>query len=284
MNAHELAWKWEAHLPLVTDLAKQASLIRRLTAKLAKPEGYEGLKKVERDLDKLAATSCPDVELQAATQQLVAEVRAWLDLEWDRRRLAVGQELIAAFDDAGIPLEERGGALYRFPLTIHLDPRTDSASLLHAGEVANEKRIPLATQRVFAAWDATRAQLARNQTDPDLMVGLLEATYNEQLAVEAKPAGARVRLPDLHFRAFVHRQTAAVRKDPRKGRVKPYPRYQFAWDLGLLLAQDEPVTTRSGLRIELIEASESASRSAATSLLVEHQDGRVVSYGALRIL
>ena len=76
MNAHELAWKWEAHLPLVTDLAKQASLIRRLTAKLAKPEGYEGLKKVERDLDKLAATSCPDAELQAATQQLVAEVRA----------------------------------------------------------------------------------------------------------------------------------------------------------------------------------------------------------------
>ncbi len=250
--------------------------------KLAKAESYEALKKVERDLDKLESTRCPDTELDQTTRVLVAEVRAWLDLEWDRRRLAVGQELLTTFEDAGIPLEERGDRLYRFPLAIHLDPRTDSAHLLHAGEVANERCIPLATRRVFAAWDSTRAQLVRNQTDSDLMVAMLEDAYRELIAIEGKHPGSRVRLPDVHFRAFVHRQTAAVRKDPRKGRVKPYPRYQFAWDLGLLLSQQEQVTTRGGRRIELIEASESASRGATTSLIVERPDGTATSYGALR--
>ncbi len=111
---------------------------------------------------------------------------------------------------------------------------------------------------------------------------MLEDAYRELIAIEGKHPGSRVRLPDVHFRAFVHRQTAAVRKDPRKGRVKPYPRYQFAWDLGLLLSQQEQVTTRGGRRIELIEASESASRGATTSLIVERPDGTATSYGALR--
>ena len=63
MSAHELAWKWEEQLPRVSELAKRAGAMRRLTARLSKAESYESLKKVERDLDKLDALPCPDHEL-----------------------------------------------------------------------------------------------------------------------------------------------------------------------------------------------------------------------------
>ncbi len=284
MSAHELAWKWEEQLPRVSELAKRAGAMRRLTARLSKAESYESLKKVERDLDKLDALPCPDHELAREVQQLIVEVRAWLDQEWDRREHAIANELQVVFGDAGVPLEARSDGLYRYPLTIRLHPRKDSATLVHAGEVANEKKIALNTERIFNAWDGTRAQLIKKQTDPDLMVGVLRAAYDEVRAVEGRQPGSRVRLPDVHFRAFVRRQTAAVRRDPTKRRVKPYPRYQFAWDLGLLLARPELLVLDDGRRIELLDASGSASRGAATSLLVEMSDGSTRLLGDMRIV
>ena len=284
MSAHELAWKWEAQLPQISALAKQTGLLRRLTARLAKAESYESLKRVERDLNKLDGVACPDAELARATQSLTVEVREWLDEEWDRRKHAVDKELRTVFEDAGIPLEARGEDLYRYPLTIRLHPRSDSATLIHAGEQANVRKIALNTERIFNAWDATRALLVKRQTDPDLMADTLHAAHDEVLAVEGRRPGSRVRLPDVHFRAFVQRQTAAVRRDPRKARVKPYPRYQFAWDLGLLLARPDQLLLADGRRIELLDASGSASRGAATSMLVELTDGTTRTLGDVRIV
>ena len=87
--------------------------------------------------------------------------------------------------------------------------------------------------------------------------------------------GGRVRLSDLHFQAFVLRQTASVRQDPRRTRIKEYARYQLAWDLALLLS-DPDAMRQDGRRLVLHEASATASRSRTTAVRVDRHPGEPV--------
>ena len=79
---------------------------------------------------------------------------------------------------------------------------------------------------------------------------MLADAYDELCRLRDMRPGGRIRLSDLHFQAFVLRQTAQVRQDPRRSRVKEYPRYQLAYDLSLLLA-DPDAMRRDGRRLLL---------------------------------
>jgi hypothetical protein len=93
-----------------------------------------------------------------------------------------------------------------------------------------------------------------------------------------------VRVSDLHFQLFVARQTAQVRQDPRKGKVKDYPRYQFAHDLSLLLERkgDDLTLSHESRRLTFHQASKSAAGSRANSLKVEHGE-QILSLSDLEV-
>lgn len=90
-------------------------------------------------------------------------------------------------------------------------------------------------------------------------------------------------MSDLHFQLFVRRQTAQVRQDPRRSRVKEYPRAQFAWDLATLLEDPSWLHDQAG-EIVLHPASDSAARSRATSVLIRRRDSlELAALGDLQV-
>jgi len=204
-------------------------------------------------------------------------VKEWLDNEWGRRASTVGKDIRNWFEERGTPLRRRGDLLYRFPAAIRIDARNDRAEILHAGEVVKDK-VPLAPDRVFKEWEKARDLLERNATAPDSFADELRKAYGDHIRLRGWRPGRQVRLLDVHFRVFVGRQTAQVRQDPRRSRVKEYPRFQFAWDLGRML--EDPDVERDDLEFITARAGTLDNRTACVK--VDFAEGKEVAYGDLR--
>jgi len=235
---------------------------------------------VERDLSRIAELELDTNGMLAAARSVADQVSNWLGAEWQRRAEEVTVELRQWFADRGVALHGEGMELAGDPFTILIQPAADRASLMFAGEVVKD-RLPLAPGRIFDSWEREKGRLERDATGPERFADLLIAATDDVCRLRPAPIGARQRLPDVHFQLFARRQTAKVRQDPRKGRVKEYPRYLFAWDMGELLAAPEGL--RRGERTVIVhEASESAARSRSSSVLVR-RDGEFVSLGDVQV-
>lgn len=272
----ELMESWQALAPRVNALATSAKALSGATTRLAKAEGYEALNKVQRDLSRIAELELDANGMLDAARSVADQVSAWLGGEWQRRAEGVSLELRQWFADRGIALQGEGMELVGDPFTLSIRPADDRACLLFAGEVVKD-RLPLAPARIYDAWERERVRMERAATGPERFADLLIAAADDACRLRPAPVGTRQRLPDVHFQLFARRQTAQVRQDPRKGRVKEYPRYLFAWDLSELLGAPAWLQ-RHGRRLTLHAASESAARSRSSSVLVR-REGVFVAMG-----
>jgi hypothetical protein len=258
-------------------LAADAAQLRKAARLLSRPEGYESLHRVRRLLDRLDGSPALPEDLRASAEAAGRPVRDWLAAEWARRAHGVAAETVEHFAGRGVAASVDGLVIGAPPLTLRIEAEKDRASVEYAGE-AVIGNAPLVPQRLFAAWQAAQARLRRDEVPPELFGDALIAAYGRV----APRAGARVPLPDLHFDLFVGRQTAQVKSSPQAGKIKEYPRFQFAWDLARLI--EAPAFLQRGeRRIEIFEASPSAARSRTGSVLVPGVAGGLRAWGDLRV-
>lgn len=269
----ELKSEWQALLPRVTELARSASALKTVIRHLSDESGYEALLRLQRDLDKLEALDLADHGLLAEARAAAEPVAAWLSEEWSRRAVEVAEEIRAWFGAREVEVTGEAPVLRAGPLELRLQASRDRIDLYHAGEQVNTKAIPMTPARVFRAWRTALDRLERRSTLPMALSTQLAEAYEQTCKLKNISPGGRARLPDVHFQLFVERQTSKVKQDPRAGRIKEYPRFQFAWDLSRLLDHDE-VVLADGRRLVFHDASESAARSKSSSVVVEPRGGR----------
>ncbi len=275
--------QWRALQPDAQGLHRAATALNKASKMLASADGYESLPKVRAALAKVEqASALPEALGQRATEAL-ASTQAWLRGEWERRGREVALEAADHFVARGIEARLDGATLVASPFTLVLDAGKDQATIEYGGETVKAK-VPLVPAKLFAAWQAASAALGKGETPPERFAELLiEAA--EAVIGRGKDgrAGARVPLPDVHFELFIRRQTAQARTNPAQGKIKEYPRAQFAWDLARLLAA--PHFLQRGRRtIELLPASASAARSRVAAVPVVSESGALFALGDLRIV
>ncbi len=265
LDEADLAERFEELRPTADALARSAGLLRRITRRLAAPDGYEALKKVQKDLAALSGLELSPGSVVGDARTAAAAVEQWLSAEWERRASTFIAEMVEYLRQRDVDVEVRGNEVVALPLTIHIDAEQDRAALLYAGEAVVE-RLPLRAERIYDRWVKAQEQLERRGTPPESFADDLIAACADVRRLKEASSATRLRLSDVHFQLFVRRQTAQVRQDPRKGRVKEYPRYQFAWDLAALMQACEWLDRGSRGRLEIRDATESAARSRTASV------------------
>lgn len=281
MDTTELREKWLKLKPQVDFVAKEGATLRRVTKRLASEDGYEALKKLQKEISVVEAITLESGGLVDSIREALVPVRSWLDREWTRRSTQFAEELHEFFSGREVTLEGVPPVFDAGPVAIEFDTRQDNAQVLYAGEVVRN-RIPLAPLRIFREWQRACQQLERAQTPPDAFFAAVLDAYEEVCSAKGMKPGARVRLPDIHFQLFVGRQTAQVRQDPRKGRLKEYPRYQFAYDLAGLLASPGGLV-RGDQALTLHVAARSAAESRSASIKMAAEGGGWTYYGDLQV-
>jgi hypothetical protein len=280
-SPQSLAQSWSELLPEIRATAKVAASLRRAAERLATPAGYEALRRLDRDLTWLESQSGTADPLLGRARDAARPVREWLANEWEVRAATFAGELAEWFSSRSVDLNVDDSVLFAAPFHLSLDAARDKAAISYAGE-AVKVGIPLTVDRVWRAWTAARSQLDRDATAPERFADLvLEST--KALADGPGRRLRRVRLPDLHFRLFLGRQSAQARLDPRRTRLKEYPRYQFAWDVAQLLEEPTWLRRPEG-SLRFVAASESQARSRGTSLRVVRMDGTVEEYVDVEII
>jgi hypothetical protein len=276
LSTIELRESWKAVLPEVSRIAREASALKGVAARLSAEDGYDALKRVQKDLARVEELRLDAGEVLARARKSLLPVRQWLDEEWTRRAADFAEDLHRWFLEREVTLSGHVPDMVAGALTIRIDVRRDQAALLYADEVVTD-RVPLSPDRVFKAWRAACDRLERDSTPPRDLLADLQKAYREVLAVERLGEGRRVRLPDVHFRLFVQRQTPQVRQDPRKNRLKEYPRYQFAYDLGRLV-RDGALRMPDGTEARFHPAQKGAAGSRMTSVLLDDGRGGLTPY------
>lgn len=262
-------------------LAMETASFHRIVKTLSTPEGYEKLRKLEHDLAQLDLLAMIPPHLLEAAGPSAENARNWLEEEWNHRASAFAEELRRYLSDRAIPAVVSGHEVVMHPFLLTLEPAKDRTQLIYAGEPIG-KILPLSCQSVLKAYSDALSLLERNQTPPEVFADELLEAYGETCTLKGVRSGGRVRLPDLHFTLFVKRQTSNVRSDPRKGRIKEYPRYQFAWDIALLL-QNPAWLNRREKSIVFHPAAASASRSRADSIRVVSGKGEDTILGTMQV-
>lgn len=281
---HELNDLIEAFAALAPDaaaLARTTGALRTITRRLAGPSGYDALKRLDRDIAKLGELAIEPGGLLASARDAAARARTWLDVEWEHRARDFAAESGAYFGTRGVTLRGSGLDIEAPPLAVHIEPEHDRASLVFAGEPVKQ-RIPLVPERLFTEWTRALARLERAQTAPDQLARELLDGYRDVCALRGWPLGRRVRLPDIHFQVFARRQTAQARQDPSRSRIKEYPRPQFAWDLGLLIASPRWHEVDDS-HLQFHRASDSAAKSRSAAVTIRQPDGQQVTLGDLQV-
>ncbi len=265
----QLKEPWKEILTAAEVLRKQAAQLKTLAKKLASQEGYDSLKKLDKTLEKLEGLELPDPELQQQTQEATQKVRKWLEGEWNRRATEFAAELERYVQERGFSAQLEGLTLSLHPFVLKIEAAKDTVVISYLGnEMAKS---PLSCEAVFKQWQGAREILEKDDTPPETMLNLLGGAYKEALRLSDKANSTRVRVTDLHFRLFILRQTPAVRQDPRKAKVKEYPRFQFAYDLGVLLEQrgEHLVVETEDQRFTFFPATKTAAQSRSSSIQVE---------------
>ncbi len=258
--------RFNALLPHADADHKAASTLRRLARKLSSEEGYASLVRLGRDLARLEELEPSNQALSQDLRLALESVREWMQAEWVRRAAESTTDLLRFFEDRGWEGTPTDKGVRFGPIEVRASVEKDEAKLYHAGEQLQHRRLGLEPDSIYRAWVQVQDKLARQATPPDVLAELLVTAYQSG-ADEPGRTARRVRVPELHFQLFVGRQTAAVRADPRGGRIKEYPRYQFAWDLAGLLAEGEPFQTPAG-SLHFSAATDSSARSRAKSVVV----------------
>lgn len=261
-------------------ISSEASAFKRIVTLLSKPEGYEQLKKLEHELAQLDSFVLLPEDALASAKKAAADAREWLASEWHRRASVFTQELMAYLEGRAMKVEVSGDEVRIHLFVLTLNPREDRAYLAYAGEIIG-KPLPLSSHAIHKAILGAQAILEKNQTPPEIFADELIAAYDDACNLRGNRVGGRMRLPDVHFSMFSRRQTSLVRSDPRKSRIKEYPRYQFAWDLSLLLANTDWFD-RGGRKIVFHPASMTASKSRADSIRVLTSTGEETLFGDIQ--
>lgn len=272
----ELRETWKELLPEINRIAKEAAGLKTVARRLSSLEGYDALKKVQKDLERVQSLVIEPQEVLARSREALVPVGSWLDEEWTRRTADFAEDLFACFKDREVNLNGHAPDLKAGPLTIHIDTRGDQASLLYGDDVVRG-RLPLGPERIFRQWKLACDALDKNSTAPrDLLAQMYDA-YKDVLALSGQTQGRRIRLPDVHFQMFVKRQTAQVKQDPRKSRVKEYPRYQFAYDVGRMV-REGVFMLDNGIEAVLHTAQKNAASSRSSSVQLDDGRGEFVPY------
>jgi hypothetical protein len=270
MSTAQLKEAWMGLRADVDRIAREASVLKKAVQRLSGDEGYEALKRLEKDLERLGSVTLRTDGIVEQVQGALVPVKEWMDAEWFRRGIEFAEELLRFFQDRSIPMTGTPPILEAAPLRIEIELRKDQARLSYANEICRE-RLPLAPERIFREWQAVCRQLDRDLTPADVLFRELRVAYEEVRVARQVGANGRVRLPDVHYQIFVNRQSAFARQDPRKGKLKEYPRFQFAYDLARLLGSPEGLV-RDGVRMTFHVAARTAADSRSTSMYME--DGR----------
>ena len=278
-NLTELRARWKEMLPAVQLLAKKAGDLKTLAKKLSTPEGYESLKKLQKDLEKLRSLEMEAETLVAEARTAGESVEGWLALEWSRRGSEFVSDLRGYFQDRSIAVELDGATLMVGSFAIVIQPEKDRAVLRYVDEDVAET--PLSGEKIFKAWQSAKDAMEKAHTPPSSLASALLEAHDELSRMQGKAAGSRVRLPDLHFQIFVARQTTQVRQDPRKSKVKDYPRSQFIYDLSVMVERQGLSISLEGRNLIFHPAGKNAG-SRANSVKVE-LEGQVQALGDLEI-
>lgn len=256
-------------------ISKDFSAFSRIVSSLSKATGYDDLKRIEKWLTQLRGTLLDPSGLAERVSTPIEDAGKWLEAEWERRSTRFAAELAEYLRERRIEASTLDQEVRAWPFVIQIEGRLDRAQVTFAGEPVGKPR-PLSAPIIYKAVEEAKAELKRNETPPHVFVEELVDAFHE---VARANGGRRQRLPDVHFQIFVRRQTASVRNDPRSGRVKTYPRYQFAWDLGL--AHDAPERLEDH-QVELFEATESA-RGRSDSITIAPREGPAVVLGNILV-
>lgn len=262
-------------------VAKQAQDFNRIVRALSKPDGFRNLKRLEHNLEKLKTLDLEPGNLQEAAATAMMDAQIWLDGEWQRRAVEFAAELQEFLRERSISALANGDAVTAPPFVVQLDARRDRAQLMYAGEPLGKSQ-PLSASLIYRVYTSSITYLEQRQTPPEVFADDLIDAYRDACRRNDVREGARVRLPDVHFMLFFRRQTSQVKCDPRNGRIKEYPRYQFAWDIGLIHTHNEWLE-RGGAKIVLHPASATSSRSRSDSLRVVETDGNEVIFGDMHV-
>jgi hypothetical protein len=280
MGTADLREKWTPLLPEIDQVAKSAKTLRTIAHRLATEKGYEALLKVQKDLEAMDALAIsPDKAIEDAREALVP-VREWLSEEWTRRAADFAEDLSTCFKDREVTLTGHAPDMSAGPLVIRLDISHDKAALLYGGEIVRD-RLPLVPEQIFRHWTQARDALDKKSSLPEGMIKELRVAYEDVLKLSGHPFGRRARLSDVHFQMFVRRQSAQLRQDPRKNRVKDYPRYQFTYDLGRLIRGDA-LKTSDGKEVVIHPALKTAAASRSASIALEDGRGGFTPYSDLQ--
>jgi hypothetical protein len=281
MDTTQLRETWLKLKPQVEKVAGELAALKRTTARLASEEGYEALRKLQKDIAAVEAMTLSSEGLVGQVHDALRPVHTWLDEEWGRRSVQFAEELHRFFADREVRLTGVPPKLDAGPLTIEFDTRQDQARILYAGEPIREK-IPLAPARVFREWQAACQQLDKNVTAPGELFDAIADAYETARKIDDTRPGGRVRLSNVHFQLFVARQTVQVKQDPRKGKIKEYPRFQFAYDLALLLQSPEGLV-RKGKAMTIHIAARSAAESRSLSIMLPDGRGGWAHYSDVQV-
>jgi len=259
--------------------AAEASAFSRIVRGLSTADGFADLKRVERSLKKLEEMRLDPGTLADGATSAAENASKWLTGEWQRRAALFGVELSRYLSERSIPAVLSGERVDARPFSIQIDGNRDRAEFSFAGEPVG-KPVPLSAPVVYRAYIDAEKHLRRCETRPEQFVEELVEGYRDACRLRAAREGARVRLPEVHFALFMRRQTAAVRSDPRSRKILEYPRYQFAWDLGLL--QEHPRWLERH-NIKLHDASDTAARGKANAVRLIARDGADVVLGDMQV-
>ncbi|MEW6219768.1 MAG: hypothetical protein AB1634_09590 [Thermodesulfobacteriota bacterium] len=279
---NDVVQQFEAIQTEVTRLAKQATTFSGVVRRLSRADGFGNLKRLDRDLAQLDGLNLGNEALRRHAAAAASQARAWLSDEWQRRAAEFASELEVYLSNRAIPATATSSSVATPPLVIMLDAQRDRGQLMYAGESVGKAQ-PLSAPLLYRSYTDCLALLERQQTPPEAFADELIDAYRDACRQREVRPGGRVRLPDVHFMLFVRRQTAAVRSDPRRGRIKEYPRYQFAWDVELLRRHSEWLKRPAG-RIDLHPASATAAKGRAESLRLVQADGSEVVVGDMQVV
>jgi len=269
--------RFEAIVAESRSLKTESAAFFRIVKKLSTSDGFADLKSVGKALQKLGDVRLDAGDLAAHATSAAEDASAWLGEEWQRRSTRFADELTRYLTERTIRAVATGDRVEAPPFAVEIRGQQDKAQLTYAGEDVG-KPVALSAPVIYRAYTETEKLLKRNETRPEQFATDLVEAYRSALLLR-EGRGPRIRLPEVHFALFILRQTPAVRSDPRAGKIKQYPRYQFAWDLGLLR---ESRNWCQRHHIVLHEAN-AASRARADSVRLVVGDGTDVVLGNMEV-
>lgn len=273
--AEELLQKLQSHTRRLT---RVRGLLQAVKGGAPSASSYTAWLELNRGLD---GYEIGVPELDEKRVQLLEEVQKGMERMRMKTRIAFVTTMEKRASEQKINLQKISDVplvLYAEPLTFEIDFDRGSARVLYGHEPISD--VAIDANRLFDERARALRDIEKQALEPAAFFDLLRTAYRTVLAVNGLKAGERVDLVDVLVPLAMLRVSA---KDLRKKGVdalKPFTRYQLAWQLNQL--RREAMLERDGVRLDIGAATGGSTRDKQNVLYIPlgPTDGQY--YGSIR--